>query len=918
MRFDLRGNLGGGGNTPIDLENLTIPPNAGRWLKIAAAGVLVILVLIAISVGRGVYIDWQWFRSMDLSSVYLTIIKTRAWLFFAGAGAFALIASPSVVLAFRFSRGDLHPSIPLAVAKWMRKSLAWVAVFTVLILAAIFGAIVSGQWETFLRFFNSQPFGAVDPLYSKDVGFYVFTLPMITTVQGWLMGALVVTLLATGGLYFLLFGLRGLSFPTTFQVKAHLSVIAAILFIVIAWSYWVDLYELLYSPGGAAFGAGYTDVHARVPALRVLMAVTAAGSLLLIGNIFISGFRLAIASVALWIGAVIIVGTLYPAAIQRFSAEPNELTLERPYIERNIAATREAYGLTDIKVQSFAASEEITAQTIEDHPGIINNIRVWGPGPLRSLYNQRQFIRPYYDFLDVDVDRYMVNGEYRQVLLGARELSPDKLPGEAQGWVNQRLQWTHGYGAAMSPVNEFTPEGLPNYFVQDVPPKGSFELERPEIYYGEQSRNFVIVNSKENEVDYPTDEGPVYANYQGKGGVPVDSFIDRLAFAWHFRDLNLLISSQVSGESRIQFRREIQERILTLAPFLSLDRDPYLVIADSQLFWMQDAYTTTDKYPYSQPFEGGDFNYIRNSVKVVVSAYDGTVDFYVADEDDPIIATYQSIFPDLLSPFEDMPEALTDHVRYPLDLFTIQSETYLTFHMTDSGVFYNREDQWSIPQETVEGSRQPVAPYYVISQLLDTEDAVFEDEFLLIQPFTPVNRPNMVAWLAARNDVPNYGELILYNFPRERQVDGPAQVEARIDNDAAISEQFTLWGQVGSTVIRGNLLVIPIEDSILYVEPIYLQAENLAFPELRRIIVADATRVTMQPTLEESLQVLFGGVTPPPVDPPDGSDPPDGTPTGLSEELQKLADSIAGMKGTIAEVEAALARLQQLAQEAQQ
>ena len=910
MRFDFRGNLGGGSNAPIDLENLTIPPNAGAWLKLAAAGVLVLFLLIAVSVGRGIYIDWQWFRSVDLSSVYVTVITTRLWLFFAGAVVYALIATPSVVLAFRFSQGELHPSLPPAVAQWMRKSLIWVAVFAVLILSAIFGAVISGQWETFLRFFNSQSFGVTDPLFNRDIGFYVFTLPMVTTIQGWLLGALVITLLGTGGLYFLLFSLRGLSFPMTFPVKAHLSTIAAVLFVVIAWSYWVDLFELLYSPGGAAFGAGYTDVHARVPALRVLMAVTAAGAVLLVGNIFISGFRLALAAVALWIGAVILVGTIYPAAIQRFQVEPNELTLERQYIERNIEATRHAFGLTDIQVQPFPATEEITAETIDNHPGIINNIRVWGTGPLRSLYNQRQFIRPYYDFLDVDVDRYEVDGEYRQVLLGARELSPDKLPDEAQGWVNQRLQWTHGYGAAMSPVNEFTPEGLPNYFLQDVPPQGSFELARPEIYYGEQSRNFVVVNSKEEEVDFPTDEGPVYTQYQGQGGVPIDSFIDRLAFAWHFRDLNLLISSQVTNESRIQFRREIQERILTLAPFLSLDRDPYLVIADSQLFWIQDAYTTSDQYPYSQPFEGGDFNYIRNSVKVVVSAYDGTVDFYVVDQFDPVVATYQSIFPELFAPLGEMPASLQEHVRYPLDLFTIQSQTYLTFHMTDSGVFYNREDQWSIPQEVVEGSRQPVEPYYVISQLLESEI----DEFLLIQPFTPVNRPNMVAWLAARNDVPNYGELILYNFPRERQIDGPAQVEARIDNDAAISEQFTLWGQVGSTVIRGNLLVIPIEESILYIEPIYLQAENLAFPELRRIIVADATRVTMQPTLEEALRDLFGGVAPPPVDTPDGGEPL-GIPTELSEELQRLADSVAGMRGTLSDIEEALARLQQLAQE---
>lgn len=910
MRFDFWGNAGRPPSAPWSLEDLTLPPGLGNWLRWLAVAILALLLFIGLAVARGIYVDWIWFRSLGYSSIFVTILVTRLWLFAVGAAVFAALAAPNVYLAFRFSRGGVLPSIPLGIAQWLRKVAAWASALVVLILSAIFGAVASGQWETFLRFFNSQPFGTTDPLYFRDAGFYIFSLPVMTFIQGWLLGAVVVLLVAVAGLYFGLFALRGLTLALTYPVKAHLSALVAVLFLVIAWTYWVDLYEVLLSSGGAAFGASYADVNARIPALRVLMAITTAGALLMIGNIFVPGLRLAVAAVGLWVGGAILVGAIYPAAIQRFRVEPNELSLERQFINRNIDFTRQAYGLDTISVLPYDV-EDLNQETVDAHPDVIDNVRVWDYRPLQSLYNQRQFIRPYYDFLDVDVDRYQVDDRYRQVMLGARELSPEKLPEEAQGWVNQRLQWTHGYGAAMSPVNEFTPEGHPRYFLEDVPPRGKFDVERPEIYYGESSRSFVIVNTNVQEIDFPTDAGPVYTSYQGKGGVPLDSFIDRLVFAWHFRDFNVLISGQITSESRIQFRRTIQDRVSTLAPFLRLDQDPYLVVADGQLWWIQDTYTVTDRYPYSTPTEDGGFNYIRNSVKVVVNAYDGTTDFYVVDDTDPIMRTYREAFPDLFQTLDAMPATLRDHLRYPVDLFSIQANTYLTYHMTDVGVFYNREDQWSIPQEVVSGSRQPVEPYYIISRLLESQ----QDEFLLILPFTPVNRPNMVSWLAARNDPPSYGELVLYNFPRGRQIDGPAQIEARIDNDAQISEQFTLWGQVGSTVIRGNLLVIPIGRSILYVEPIYLQAENLPFPELRRVIVADSTSVTMQQTLDDSLLALFG-TGPPVVQPPPGEDGEGGIPpSGLQQEVQGLRDALSALREGLAQLEDALSRLEQLAQE---
>jgi hypothetical protein len=583
----------------------------------------------------------------------------------------------------------------------------------------------------------------------------------------------------------------------------------------------------------------------------------------------------------LWIAAAIAVGAIYPSLVQRFQVAPNELEKERTYIPRNLEYTRQGFALDRIVEEDYdlatidtgdQAGElaPITAETIASNPGTIDNVRLWDRRPLRSIYNQIQFFRAYYRFVGVDIDRYNIDGEIRQVVLGARELFPEDLPVESQSWVNSRLQFTHGFGLAMSPTTEFTAEGKPEFFIKDIPPKAGKEslqgqvpqVTVPQIYYGENSADYVIVNSKETEFDFPAIDSTTATDtdyaYDGNGGVQLSSVFRRLAYAWEFEDINVLISDAVTSESRIQYRRLIQDRVKQIAPFLRLDSDPYLVVADGKLWWIQDAYTVSNHYPYSDPYRN-EFNYIRNSVKAVVDAYTGEVDFYIFDEEDALIQTYARVFPSLFKPGEEMPKALQSHVRYPRDFFSIQAEKYLLYHMRDTTDFYRKEDPWSIPQELFFETVQPILPYHVIMKLPGEE----KEEFVLMLPFTPLNKPNQVAWLAARmdNDRGQYGSLKAFFFPKGIQVDGPEQIEARIDQDFEIKKQFTLLCQRGARCIRGNLLVTPIEHEgerfLMYVEPLYIQAESIAFPELKQVIVADAKRVVMESDFQSALDALL-------------------------------------------------------------
>jgi len=744
--------------------------------------------------------------------------------------------------------------------------------------------VAQSNWEVILRFFNWQPFNILDPVFHREIGFYVFSLPFLRLLQGWLLGVLVITLFGSAGVYLLSYGVQRLRFDFRRRVLAHIGGLAIAILGLFAWGYWLGIWELVFSSQGVVSGAGYADMHARLPAQWILIAVV----IILIGIVLVSiwqrSFRLSIYGVGGWIVAVVLVSGIYPALIQRFQVEPSELERERPYIEHNINYTNVAFALDRIQEQPFPAEESPSIEDISNNEMTISNIRLWDPRPLKDTYNQIQSIRLYYDFNDVDIDRYTIDGVYRQVMLSARELSAEKLATQAQTWVNRKLQFTHGYGVVLSPVNEISSQGLPNLLVKDIPPVGSFDIEQPQIYFGEKTNDYVIVKTNTQEFDYPSGDDNVYGRYEGKGGVNLNSILRRLLYAWQLGDLNILISSELNQESRVLYYRNIRERVNHLAPFLELDSDPYLVLMDGRLFWIQDAYTISNRYPYSEPL-GGSLNYIRNSVKAVIDAYDGSVTFYVTDPEDALIRTYQSIFPELFIPGEQMPQSLRAHLRYPEDMFNIQASVYRNYHMRDARVFYNKEDQWAVPKEVYFGSEQTMESYHVIMRLPDEE----KEEFLLMLPFTPVNKNNTIGWLAARSDGDNYGTLLAYIFPKEHLVYGPSQVENRIGQDTVITEQLALWGRGGSKVIRGNLLLIPIGSSILYVEPLFLQAEGGGLPELKRVIVVAGEKIAMEPTLQESLTAIFGIEAP-----PDTTQPPT-TPPGLTKPEEPLSTDIANL-----------------------
>jgi uncharacterized membrane protein (UPF0182 family) len=625
-------------------------------------------------------------------------------------------------------------------------------------------------------------------------------------------------------------------------------------------------------------------------------------------------WKLSLSGFGLWLVAAVLAGFLYPAVVQRLIVQPAELDRERPFIEHNIRLTRLAYGLDRIQEVLLPGEETVTPEEIAANPDTLRNIRLWDPEPLLATYNQIQSIRLYYEFVGVDVDRYTIDGQYRQVMLSARELSPDRLPAEAQTWVNRRLQFTHGYGVAMSPVNELTPEGLPTFLVQDVPPKGVLNITRPEIYFGEKVSEYVIARTRTPEFDYPKGDENVYASYAGNVGVSMGDFFRRLVFAIRFGDLNILLSDAIEPRSLILYHRNVAERVQKLAPFLLLDRDPYLVAADGALYWIADAYTHTDRYPYSQPYRdeaNRTYNYLRNSVKAVVNAYDGSTTLYVADPDDPILRAWMRVFPGLFRPLDEMPASLRPHLRYPQDLFTAQADLYATYHMQDSRVFYNKEDLWTAPKEIYLKETVSMAPYYIIMRLPGEAEA----EYVLIRPYTPPDKNNMITWLAARSDGEHYGNLLALRYPKDKLVFGPMQVEARIDQDPVISEQVTLWDQAGSQVLRGNMMVIPIGASNLYVEPLYLQAAESRMPEIKRVILVSGNRVVMQPSVEASLKALLGdavAVTPPPETAPPGEAAPPVANEAILNLLAELEARHTRLVEELAALEADLTQLREL------
>ena len=861
------GDDGGGGRRPLPSQPDARPRlNRILWLM----GLLFILFL-SFEWLVTVFTDWMWFQEMGYTSVW-----SKQWIVRIGVFGVAFALATAVLLgnwmvARRRAIRVTSPFNPqFLAARGMGFLIAGIALF----LAFTFASAASSQWEELLVYVNRVPFGVNDPLFNQDVGYYVFELPIYQFVQGWLMSLLLVAIIGVVPIY-LINQLPDIQRGSWRLAEApyfrkHIALLGSVFLLVWAFGYWLDISELVYSSRGLVFGASYTDVNATLWALRAQLVAM----LLIAGAVFYNYFRLSIKPIVVtggvWLLVTLLLGGLYPSMLQRYAVEPNELERERPYIDSNIAFTRLGFGLNNIEERPFENVTDLSEQDLTFNEAVVKNVRLWDYRPLQRTYEQLQALRPYYQFSEIDIDRYVIDGEVRQVMLAARELNKANLP--APSWVNRNLEFTHGYGVVMNPVDSVTPDGQPEFFVQDLPPVSNVDLEvtKPEIYFGELTTDTVFVSSGREEFSYPSGNENVYSSYSGTGGVPMDSMLKRIAFALRLSDANVLLSDDINADTRIQFHRQIQERVRQITPFLFLDRDPYLVVTeDGRLVWIQDAYTISDKYPYSTPAPSG-LNYIRNSVKVVIDAYNGNVDYYVADQEDPIIQAYQNSFPDLFRPLEEFPPELLAHIRYPQDLFDVQAQQYLAYHMQDTRVFYNKEDLWSIPNEIFDGTEQPIEPYYIYSRLREETDP----EYLLIQPFTPAGKQNMIAWLAARNDPEHYGQLVVYELPKQELVFGPLQVEGRIDQEPEISQQFSLWDQRGSRVIRGNLLVIPINDSFVYVEPIYLLSDTSALPELKRVIVATDSRIAMRETLGEALEAL------------------------LAEEPQDVADVITDETGT--------------------
>ncbi len=842
-----------------------------RGRSIAAAIAIFVAALVVLAMASGFLVDWAWFASIGFSPVFWTIVGAKAGLFIAVWLVASALLWLNGTIALRLC-GPRQRRLPPAT--WGQPPQSFGALFdaaspriwrALLFLAAlVLGFLIAlgetGNWDELLRFLYQAPYGLTDPLFGKDIGFYLFSLPIYVALKNFVLLMLAAAAVFAAVIY-VGHGEIDLSSQrprVTPAVIAHGSALLGFFFVVKAFSYALDRYLLLYDDNGVVVGAGYADVHLMLPVLWTLIVISIAAALVAGRNVVLRTFRLPLLAVAALFAISFLFSELLPGLYERFYVKPSELQLEAPYLRNNIALTREAYNLQHVTVQPFPVAQDLTAQSLQANRATIDNIRLWDWQPLMDTYAQLQEIRTYYRFRDVDIDRYDLGGDYQQVMLSAREIDTRLLPSNAQTWVNQHLLFTHGAGVVMSPVTQKTTEGLPDFYLHDIPTvaSGGPPVREQRIYFGEDYQPYVIVKGSTPEFDYPKGNDNVYASYDGADGVGVGSYAMRLLFGWYFDDPNILLSGYITEQSRVLIHRNIAERIETIAPFLRLDHDPYLVISEGRLYWMQDAYTTSDWFPYAAAQRDGE-NYIRNSVKIVVDAYNGMTSFYIADPTDPLIQTWQRIFPTLFKPLAAMPADLQKHIRYPEDLFFIQAQVYRAYHMDAPEVFYNREDLWQFPREPtgLDGARDQsrMDPYYIMMRLPGEE----RTEFFLMLPMVPNQRENMIAWLAARCDPPNYGKLIVYEFPKDKLIYGPFQIEARINQNTDISQQLSLWNQMGSRVIRGNLLVIPIENSILYVSPLFLRAEAGQLPELKRVIAAYGDRVVMDDTLAGALAALF-------------------------------------------------------------
>ena len=851
---------------------------------------------------RTVYTDLLWYDELGYQSVFTKILVMKVWLFIGGTVVTAAALIVNFYFTFRFSRGPSTLPVNEETMRLLRALLVAAVVITVLTAAPVFGSAAAGRWETFLLFLNKVSFGVPDAEFGQDLSFFIVTLRMLNFIQSWVMGILITSVVMSLLLYAGIYGLRGLNFFLAPRMLKHIGILGGLLMLSIAAGHVLSIYELVVSQGGLVAGAGYADIHARIPVLWLMTSIAVLGAGAFFVSNYFGGLRLMAGSFSLWVIMVLLANLAFPALFQRFQVDPNEFEREQVYIERNIESTRAAYQLDLVEEIALPAVGDIDADVIANNPAVIENIRLWDVEPLQDAYNQLQFMELYYNFLNMDSDRYIVDGRLRQVLLAARELDPENLPADARNWVNRRLQYTHGYGVAMSPATGFTPdEGRPEFFIKDIPIRGEIPVLRPELYYGESPAPFAIVNSTAPEID-PSGSN---LHYGGRGGVDLGSNFRRLAYAWQFADINILLSDQISSDTRIQYRRQISARVKALAPFLTMDDDPYPVVDGAgKVWWMQDAFTTTGRYPYSTITEEC-FNYIRNSVKAVVDAFSGEVSIYVIDPNDPLLQMYRRAFPSLFLDLDQMPEDLQAHIRYPNGIFSAQADMYLRYHITDAQVFFNQAEQWAIPQDTRFGQRSvEVHPSYLILQMPGGDS----EEFVLMLPFSPAGeKKNLVGWLTARNDGEHYGKLNAFTVPSDLQVDGPAQVEARIENDQNISQQFTLWDGAGSQVVRGQLLVIPVGDAIIYVEPLYLQSEVLAFPELKKVILADGSNVVMADSVGEGLAMLLADKAALVSKPAGGG----GQATSDSEGLRGIEDAVTDLDEALKELQEAVKRLRE-------
>ena len=821
---------------------------------------VVLLLFMVVPSAVDLLTEWFWFNEVGYTGIFVRTLTTKATV---GAVVFA-IAFIGLFINFRLALqsvtkpymlfpggGDIKPVVLTP------RQLQLVGTGLAALVALFLGIFASNQWLTWLQFQNAVPFGQPDPLFGRDVSFYVFTLPFIDLARLLALAVIVLSLIGSTAAYVVSGTLaldpsRGLIVGVA--ARRHLGLTVAGLFLLLAFGAYLDVPRLVTSPAGIIHGASYVDVGVRVGVFWGLLGVALLGAVLSAATAFTSRNAPIVAAVGLY-ALVTVGGNLAAFGLQRLVVTPDEQQREAPYIAHNIAGTRQAFGLDQLDARELSGDATLTLADIENNMETINNVRLWDHEPLLDTFGQIQEIRTYYDFVSVDNDRYFIDGEYRQIMLSTRELNSASLPNRS--WVNERLQYTHGFGVAMGPVNQVTEEGLPVLFIKDLPPTSSVDLtvDQPSIYYGELSNEYVIVNADTDEFHYPVGDDNVSNRYDGDGGVALSSLLRRLLFALRFRSLDVLVASQLGDDSRILYHRTVVDRVTTIAPFLRYDDDPYLVITDGRLVWIVDAFTVTDRYPYSERING--VNYIRNAVKVVIDAYDGTTSFYLADAEDPIARTLQAIFPEMLQGLDQMPDDLRRHIRYPEGLFSLQTSIYMTYHMTNPAVFYNREDQWEVP--VIDGEQ--MQPYYTIMRLPGEPNA----EFIQMLPFTPRGKNNLAAWMVARSDGDQYGKMLVFQFPKQKVIFGPSQIVARINQDQDISPQLTLWNQQGSEVIQGTLLVIPIEEALLYIRPLYLRASGGRIPELKRVIVAYQNQIVMEDTLDGALNRLFGsGLEPTP------------------------------------------------------